>query len=599
MIKTILLCFIHGFKGDEDTFYEFPQHLKEAIGKSAPQLSPEVAIYPKYETKGDLPSCVSNFREWLIGQVMLREKAAGNARPLQEPTVGVFLVAHSMGGLVATDTLLSILDDASPPSDKQPRQMFPAIQGIITFDTPFVGLSRSMFAYGAFAQYRTISSAYGLVTSVSSIPAHLLGSAGKSSAQSVADASSAGTDAVTDTPAWKLWQTLAMRTGAAGAIAAAGAAAYMNRENLGKGLSYMNKDDVSRGLSSVNLENIKQGLSMVNKEQLQQGFAYMSRENLGQGFAWLSAHLQFVSALMRGPELQTRIQRMSSIEGIGFADHFTSLGPNDMWSGGYFVAERTFCAIPAPDTKANKYFIKEINSKAKDEIEAHMSMLSSVKNPGYDEMQTRAVGLIMNWAKTHQGTLVDHYRLNNPGEPKFSKYTYSDESGLKEVDDSKKAKKSSKEKKKKPKATDKSNVDVTKPEETSSAEEKAAHTKYTYGTSGLQEHLAEGGKISLPTSEETSPASTPLPGQKALSISEDPIAQAGPPEEEDLDLETVPGVTNDLDIEKDENYVEEEEKVDDQKPGEVKQQAPAAVEGTEQSRPPSGEEQGQSASVAS
>jgi len=25
MIKTLLLCFIHGFKGDEETFFEFPE----------------------------------------------------------------------------------------------------------------------------------------------------------------------------------------------------------------------------------------------------------------------------------------------------------------------------------------------------------------------------------------------------------------------------------------------------------------------------------------------------------------------------------------------------------------------------------------------
>lgn len=25
MVKTVFLCFIHGFKGDEETFFQFPE----------------------------------------------------------------------------------------------------------------------------------------------------------------------------------------------------------------------------------------------------------------------------------------------------------------------------------------------------------------------------------------------------------------------------------------------------------------------------------------------------------------------------------------------------------------------------------------------
>ncbi|KAI9840171.1 MAG: hypothetical protein M1837_001884 [Sclerophora amabilis] len=554
MIESILLCFVHGFKGGEDSFYDFPQDLKESVGRSSPHLRPEVAIYPKYETKGDLPGCVAGFREWLVGQVMIREKAAGNERPQQDPSVGVILVAHSMGGLVVTDALLSMLDDSSAPTNTEPKPIFPAIQGILTFDTPFVGLSRSMFAYGAFAQYRTISSAYGLVTSVSAIPSHFMSSVGtgSSSASDVASsAANAGSssDAGTDKPAWKLWQMLAIRTGAGGAIAAAGAAAYMNRENIGKGLQYINKEDIGRGLSAVNLENIKQTLSMVNKDQIQQGFAYMSKENLGHGYAWLSSHLQFVGSLMKGQELQSRIERISSMEGVGFADLFTSLGPNDMWSGGYFVAERTFCAIPAPDTKANKYFIKEVNTKSKDEVEAHLSMFSTSKNPAYDEMKARATGLIMNWAKNNRRGVVDHYRLNNKGKPKVSNYTYGAESGFREVKDADKSAAAAKSKEAESKKKEKQTPDT----KASESEGASLHTRYVYGPSGLQETPAKGKRPIV--SEETTTTSAgdndSAPPPEVSGAVEDPIAQAGPPEEENLDLENVPGVTEDLDIEKD------------------------------------------------
>jgi len=95
------------------------------------------------------------------------EKAAGNTSPKVNPSVGVVLVGHSMGGFLAADCLLSILDDIpstvkSPNNPKPPAQMFPLVHGILTFDTPFCGLSRSMFAYGALSSYQGYSSASSL-----------------------------------------------------------------------------------------------------------------------------------------------------------------------------------------------------------------------------------------------------------------------------------------------------------------------------------------------------------------------------------------------------------------------------------------------------
>jgi hypothetical protein len=96
MKKTLLLCFIHGFKvctshtlppplatssavtvgvshntnflkGGEDTFgvdYQFTKDLRDLVGQALPKVGVEVVVYPKYETRGDLGSCVSRFRDW-------------------------------------------------------------------------------------------------------------------------------------------------------------------------------------------------------------------------------------------------------------------------------------------------------------------------------------------------------------------------------------------------------------------------------------------------------------------------------------------------------------------------------------------------------
>lgn len=77
---------------------------------------------------------------------------ASTSSPIIDPSVGVILVAHSMGGFVASDTLFSILDNRPVSQSQDVKLMFPLVQGILAFDTPYNGLSRSMFAYGAFSQ---------------------------------------------------------------------------------------------------------------------------------------------------------------------------------------------------------------------------------------------------------------------------------------------------------------------------------------------------------------------------------------------------------------------------------------------------------------
>lgn len=64
MKKTLLLCFIHGFKGGDDTFANFPSHLKAILQHALPKVNVLAVTYPKYETRGDLFECVGRFKEW-------------------------------------------------------------------------------------------------------------------------------------------------------------------------------------------------------------------------------------------------------------------------------------------------------------------------------------------------------------------------------------------------------------------------------------------------------------------------------------------------------------------------------------------------------
>ncbi|KAI9724683.1 MAG: hypothetical protein M1828_003552 [Chrysothrix sp. TS-e1954] len=514
-----------------------------------------------------------------------------------------------MGGLLIADTLLSVLDTNPTPKDTTPQPIFPTIQGLLTFDTPFCGLSRSLFAYGAFAQYQSISSAYGIASSVYSMPSAIFSKSGTTAAQSSAEtAATAGsqTETTQDKPAWRLWQMVAMQTGAAGAIAAAGAAAYMNRDNISKGWSSMNKENLSSWLPSSkkddakasdeettkssatassdtkaestdadakpastsylspgNLAYITQALSLVSKENINTGLAYISRENIGSGFTWLSSHLTFVSALVRGSELQSRIMRLSSLEGIGFADLYTSLGPNDMWSGGYFVAERTFCSIPAEGTKASKHFVKEVNKKAKDEIVAHLSMFREEKNGGYEELRDTAVGLCVSWANTHgQKGVTDHYRLAHKDDVdhgKLASYTWSEDGGFKEVQKETKGSswglgsltggsKKTQEKKEVEQAP------VTRyvfDKESGFSEVDASGKRVVLSQAGevvKEEPLSDGGVKGDDQTKAEGQATQAQAGQAEKSAPEEASkATQGAAEEEQVDIDSIPGVTHDVD----------------------------------------------------
>lgn len=64
MPRTLLLCFIHGFKGDDDTFQNFPQDLKVQVAKKLLDHSVESVVFPKYETKGELSQSTEQLLSW-------------------------------------------------------------------------------------------------------------------------------------------------------------------------------------------------------------------------------------------------------------------------------------------------------------------------------------------------------------------------------------------------------------------------------------------------------------------------------------------------------------------------------------------------------
>lgn len=439
MKKTLLLVFIHGFKGSDNTFDNFPKDLRALLSTALPNLDVLSIQYPRYETRGDLRECVGRFKEWLQNKVIDLEVANKTPSPTADPSVRVILIGHSMGGIVAAETLLSIARDepvrpgasnsteaASRPQTPRPKDglrpqdeeeratsappeghgspmFFPYIQAVLTFDTPFLGISPGVLAHGAEEHINHASAAYKAYDNASKLFGW------SSPAQSPQPVANAPASNATSGSGWGKWGKYAMVGGAAAAVAGAAGAAYMNWNQI------------------------------------------------NQGLAWAGSHLEFVGCLARGAELQKRVEsvvKLTETHGVGFADFYTVLGEKiskkTQYAGSIVGQDRTFCVVPkdahsaegsptgskrpapvsgasqqstpkrrktlseedlkqemqegekvqqfASDTSKKKGdWVRCRNELAPDELKAHTSMFAPGRNPGYYNMLPTARDRIVGW----------------------------------------------------------------------------------------------------------------------------------------------------------------------------------------------------------
>ncbi|EXJ94218.1 hypothetical protein A1O1_02611 [Capronia coronata CBS 617.96] len=411
MRKTLLLVFIHGFKGGDDTFGSFPEHLRTLLSHALPNIDVVAITYPRFDTRGDLRDCVARFREWLQNKVIDLEVARSTPSPAVDPSVHVILIGHSMGGIVAAETYLLIANEQPIPagSSRQnperpnfpsnttlnsststshpttthhhdaasqvPNFMFPHVQGVLAFDTPFLGLAPGMVAHGLEGGHKFVSNAFSTYNEVAS----MFGWGSKSEPNIASAASSsrqlpAPTSATADaaaTPRWQSWGKYAMFAGAAGAVVAGGAAAL-----------------------------------------------YSQREKLSAGWQWASDHLLFVGELFKPEFLRKRVENLEQAckeRGGGCANLYSNLGKGAREGYGITASvagkERTFCNLPmsagkdgikqVKNTKGAKptgmQWIKAVNEKAADETVAHVTMFFPLDNPGYYALGDRAKELVSEW----------------------------------------------------------------------------------------------------------------------------------------------------------------------------------------------------------
>lgn len=280
----------------------------------------------------------------LLEKVIDIEVGAHTPSPTVDPSVHTILIGHSMGGIVAADTILALTSDpaieASTSHDaKQSPElnafMFPYVAGVLAFDTPYFGISPGVVAHGAEDKYNTASSAF---TQLSVLTGAIWGTKAATEAEKSKDkkvpvaALPAPPPADAPVPAWQKWGKIAAIAGAGAVIAAGGAAAYSKRDQI------------------------------------------------TEGWSWATSHLEFVGCLMKGEELKKRISGMVRLNQelhVGFGNLYTRLGKkavskeNGVTLVGSMVGnQRTFCNLPKKESR--DYWHEAINDAASDETWAHM-----------------------------------------------------------------------------------------------------------------------------------------------------------------------------------------------------------------------------------
>ncbi|KAK9365544.1 hypothetical protein V1509DRAFT_632952 [Lipomyces kononenkoae] len=376
-MKTLVIVYVHGFKGDSKTFLQFPGEVEDRLKQIYESAHIESRVYPTYDTKGELTAAVAAFLSFLETLVIDIEVANGTPSPVISPTVGIILVGHSMGGLVIADTTAQILA-------RDPKLVFPNVIGLVCFDSPFLGLHSSVFAQDVIhrgtAKFNELK-ALGASVPVASVTSYLF--AKKSSEQpnkraaeepNKREAEHPNQHVADDKPASEQkskpnWGKIAGLTVAGVATAAAATAGTM---------------------------------------------WYLKSQNVDVN--WAKDHLLFVGAIFQKPQaLKARLWTFyQARDRVQLVNYYTVVQPKEtaessdskdathvIKSLGKIVSgegdgKRTFCNIPkeAPYTD---FFVPTENMSASGEIEAHMNMFDSAKNGGYSALLDESVEKINDW----------------------------------------------------------------------------------------------------------------------------------------------------------------------------------------------------------
>ncbi|KLO07920.1 hypothetical protein SCHPADRAFT_894280 [Schizopora paradoxa] len=331
----ILIVFIHGFKGTDSTFLEFPERLRHIVSETVANVIVESVVFPAYETKGELNAAVERFADWLATFTVEKEVAHGTGGGAGKAKL--ILCGHSMGGLVAADTLIALYK--SRPDDDAP--LWPRIIGCIAYDTPYFGLHPFVFKNSASKAFGYMQTAHKLISTFGSNSPTTAASASKAPVAAIMPPPSPASS----TSSWAKWATPA-----------------------------------AVGLGGLLISGVTAGA------------AYYKRDDLGLGYKWATDHMKYVGNLWDEQQMKRRVELLFEIEskmGVVFRDFYTILPAKPPQQ----PEPRTFIILPK-NASQRDHFVPAPNGIAEDEVEAHTGMFQGSTNDSYYTLGLETVKLV-------------------------------------------------------------------------------------------------------------------------------------------------------------------------------------------------------------
>ncbi|KAA1466770.1 hypothetical protein DENSPDRAFT_812059 [Dentipellis sp. KUC8613] len=347
----LLLIFIHGFKGTDTTFARFPERMQHLLTETLHNVTVESIVFPAYETKGNLAEAVERFSDWLTTLTVEKEVASGGGHGAGKAKI--VLCGHSMGGLLAADSLLAFAN--TRPDRSAP--LWPHIIACIAYDTPYYGLHPHVFKNSATKATEYVASAQKTASSLWSTLSGLQSPTKSAPASAAQPAGLLSSPSAGETP-WSRWAPAAYAVGGALLAGAAAGAAYYRRNEL--------------TLVSANVLD----------------------------------HMRYVGNLWDQDALSKRVEDVLEIEkehGVVFKTLYTILPamPPD-------YTPRTFCILPkdkSPEIKA--HFAEARNAMAEDEVQAHVGMFEPSTNDGYYQLGLATADIIRDALARSRAAAVD------------------------------------------------------------------------------------------------------------------------------------------------------------------------------------------------
>ncbi|KAK0550319.1 hypothetical protein OC846_003704 [Tilletia horrida] len=414
---AVLIVFIHGFKGSADsTFEDFPNRLAHILGETHKGLTVESVVYPTYDTKGQLTTAVDNFLEWLTEQTLERESKplidehTGQPLPASETgkgggagSVKIIIAGHSMGGLVGVDAALAIARSTATAPDS-PEPLWPRICGVLAYDTPYFGVHPNTFKH-------SIDKVSGYVQTASKVGALFAPMGGAFAAGWGGGGAAAAANSTPASPSnesgWGNWANW----GSPSPPANRGPSSSLGSGRATGGEASSSSSRSLQPNSTDTTENKQQQPAASTGARSGWGSAFYAaggaallaggaaaimkhqqiREGVGSSYTWVQDHIAFVGNLWDPVAQRERLDSLVALPTILFHCFYTELPVSK--SQGH-PRPRTFIILPPKQASSARSFTPFINSKATDEVDAHVSMFSSSKNPLYFQLGQRSASII-------------------------------------------------------------------------------------------------------------------------------------------------------------------------------------------------------------